>query len=222
MAAAGRNTRASWRCTTKTFQAWCPCPTSSRQMLQVAAAPAGDPVGKERHPVFHPGDALDFHKQEFPFHLQDKIQSAALGYGNFGPDPGGTRQAREAAGGQGLGHQAVGGQGVDANPAARRPGQTARYRRSCAPGGSSWVRRISLTGVETAGQGAGIRHMDPDAAAVRQLHQGQETLPALQEAGRNQGRGKTHRCRRTGRRNLWVWALINFILNWESPFYEGS
>ena len=190
-------------------------------MLQVAAPPAGHPVRKERHPVFHPGDALDLDKQEFPFHLQDKIQPAALGYGNFGPDPGGKRQAREAAGGQGLRHQAVGGQGVDANPAGGAPDKPPGIG-GLAPGALVMSKKNLLTGVETAGQGAGIRHMDPDAALVRQLHQGQEPLPALQESGRNQGRRKMHRCRRIDRRNLWVWAVINFMVNRESPFYAGS
>jgi hypothetical protein len=64
--------------------------------------------------------------------------------------------------------------------------------------------------------------MDPDAALVRQLHPGQETLPALQEAGRNQGTGKTHKRRRTGGQKLFVWLSINFILNLGNPFYEGS
>ena len=121
MAAAGRKSRASWRCTTKTLPGLVPLPHQLLQMLQVAAPPARHPVRKERHPVFHPGDALDLHKQEFPVRLQDKIQPAALGYGNFGPDPGGQRQAREAARGQGLGHQAVGDQGVDADPPGRAP-----------------------------------------------------------------------------------------------------
>ena len=34
--------------------------------------------------------------------------------------------------------------------------------------------------------------MDPDPAAVGQLHQGQKTLMTLQKTGRDQGRGKTH------------------------------
>ena len=79
-----------------------------------------------------------------------------------------------------------------------------------------------MTGIETAGEGAGIRHMDPDVAAVRQLHQGQETLLALQEAGGNQGRRKTHRCRRTGGQELFVWFLINFILIWEIRFMREA
>jgi hypothetical protein len=75
-----------------------------------------------------------------------------------------------------------------------------------------------LTGVETAGQGAGIGHMDPDAAAVRQLHPGQEPLPALQESGRNQGRRKTHRCRW----KLWVWAVINFMETGKVRFMRAA
>ena len=146
-----------------------PLPHQLLEMPQVAAPPACHPVRKERHPVFHPGDALDFDKQKFAVRLQDKIQPAALGDSNFGPDPGGQRQAREVAGGQGLGHQAVRDQGVDADPAPLAPDKPPGIG-GFAPRAFVMSKQNLLTGFETAGEGAGIRHMDPDAAAVRQLH----------------------------------------------------
>jgi len=115
-----------------------------------------------------------------------KIQSAALGYGNFGPDPGGKRQAREAICGQGLGHQTVGGQGVDANPPGRAPDKPPGIG-GLAPRGRVLGQQDLLPGGRAAGQGTGIRHMDPDAAAVRQLHPGQETFYGAPGSGRGSG-----------------------------------
>ncbi|MDP3183579.1 MAG: hypothetical protein Q8M54_12295 [Desulfobaccales bacterium] len=101
-----------------------------------------------------------------------------MGLRPLAPSP----KTRQVSRGQGFGHHSVGDQGVDADPALRPPGK--------APGVGSFAPRAAVEGeqdllsrVGAARQGPGIRHMDPDSAAVSKLHFGQEPLPSLQEAG---------------------------------------
>ena len=206
MAAAGRKTWASWRWTTKTFQAWCPWRHQRLQMLQVAAPPARYPVRKEGHPVFHPGDALDFQEEELAFHLQDKIQSAALGDGNFGPDPGGQRQAREAARGQGLGHQAVGDQGVDADPACGSPDKAPGIV-GLAPRAGIAGQQNFLAGVEHSRSGPRNWAHAPRRAGGRATPPGPGNVAGAPGTGRESGAQKNARVQANRRAEIYCLVL---------------
>ena len=154
---------------------------------------AGDPVGKEGHPVFHPGDALHLDKQQALTQIQAQNPGGCPGEGNLGRGPGRERQSRQAAGRPG-----------PPPPGGWAPGcrctSSLPRRRTEAPGIGGLAPGPGLFGKEDSpGQGSRQPVRAPVLGTWTQVrrssgqcHLGQETLFTPQKDTGNEGSNKAH------------------------------